>query len=386
MKEYLAFLKDSKFWIPVLILTFLETGMQFGCYRPFLKKNSYAANVSRITNHVIDKQKEFDPDILIVGTSVAYQGLSLPILNKELEPLGKKIQSVAIPGTELIVQDLAVLKTLPHFKKVKTVVHVFEITTPWVGQKILNLHTLAMISEFDRLQVYPRIYDFGYEVKADDLAYITLKSIAYRRDIQDLILSPSKRIKDIGKRFRKENLDPWDYENSYKEKISMYPIKDVPDCVAKTDPANGQPIPEGSDRFHKKAIFDTCVLSSNPLNNAVEDDVTRQYFDRLKILHDEIRRIGKENGQEIEIIGVVAPYSQLIQEWRLEERNQVWKRELQRINPAKPVSLLDYQTLLDGPDNGDYYYDLIHLNQLGMEKLSHAFAKDLKETLVKEKK
>ncbi|PJZ41803.1 hypothetical protein CH370_10280 [Leptospira kmetyi] len=386
MKEYLAFIKDSKFWIPVLILVFLETGMQFGCYRPFLKKNSYAANVSRITNHVIEKQNEFDPDVLIVGTSVAYQGLSLPLLNRELAPLGKKIQSIAIPGTELIVQDLAVLKTLPHFRKVKTVVHVFEITTPWVGQKILNLHTLAMISEFDRLQVYPRIYDFGYDVNADDLAYITLKSIAYRRDIQDLILNPSKRIKDIGKRLKKENSDPWDYENSYKEKISMYPIQNIPDCVAKTDPANGQPIPEGSDRFHKKAIFDTCIISSNPLTNANEDAVTKQYFDRLKILHDEIRRIGKENGQEIKIVGMIAPYSQLIQQWRLPERNEVWKRELARIHPSDPVSLLDYQDLLDGPDNGDYYYDLIHLNSIGMLKLTSEFAKDLKSVLSKENK
>lgn len=57
MKEYIAFIKDSKFWIPVLILVGLEIGMQFGCYRPFLKKNSYAANVSRITNHVLEKQK-----------------------------------------------------------------------------------------------------------------------------------------------------------------------------------------------------------------------------------------------------------------------------------------------------------------------------------------
>lgn len=116
MKEYIAFIKDSKFWIPVLILVGLETVMQFGCYKPFLKKNSYAANVSRITDHVLEKQKEFDPDVLVVGTSVAYQGLSIPILNQELSSLRKKVQSIAIPGTELIVQDLAVLKTLPHFK------------------------------------------------------------------------------------------------------------------------------------------------------------------------------------------------------------------------------------------------------------------------------
>ncbi|EMO52252.1 SGNH/GDSL hydrolase family protein [Leptospira noguchii] len=386
MKEYIAFIKDSKFWIPVLILIGLETGMQFGCYRPFLKKNSYAANVSRITNHVLEKQKEFDPDILVVGTSVAYQGLSIPILNQELSPLGKKVQSIAIPGTELIVQDLAVLKTLPHFKNIKTVVHVFEVTTPWVGQKVLNLPTLAMISEFNRLEVYSRIYDFDYQVNVNDLIYITLKSIAYRRDIQDLILSPSKRIKDIGKRFKIENLNPWDYENSYLERISMYPIQDISNCIEKTDPANGQPIPEGSDRFHKKAIFDTCIIANHIVTHAKEDEVTKQYFDRLKILHDEIRRIGKENGQNIQIIGVVAPYSQLIQKWRLTERNEVWKRELKRIHPSNPVPLFDYQDMLDGSDNGDYYYDLIHLNSIGMKKLTLAFAKDLKAILEKENK
>ncbi|EMG11909.1 hypothetical protein LEP1GSC151_5780 [Leptospira interrogans serovar Grippotyphosa str. LT2186] len=286
----------------------------------------------------------------------------------------------------MIVQDLAILKTLPHFKNVKTVIHVFEITTPWVGQKILNLPTLAMISEFNRLEVYPRIYDFGYQVNVNDLIYITLKSIAYRRDVQDLILSPSKRIKDIGKRFKIENPNPWDYENSYLERISMYPIQDISDCIEKTNPANGQPIPKGSDRFHKKAIFDTCIIANHIVTHAEEDKVTKQYFDRLKILHDEIRRIGKENGQDIQIIGVVAPYSQLIQKWRLTERNEVWKRELRRIHPSNPVPLLDYQDMLDGPDNGNYYYDLIHLNSIGMKKLTFTFAKDFKAILEKETK
>lgn len=57
MKEYIAFIKDSKFWIPVLILVGLEIVMQFGCYRPFLKKNSYAANVSRITDHTLKNRE-----------------------------------------------------------------------------------------------------------------------------------------------------------------------------------------------------------------------------------------------------------------------------------------------------------------------------------------
>ncbi|MCX7998933.1 MAG: SGNH/GDSL hydrolase family protein, partial [Leptospiraceae bacterium] len=117
-REFSKFYKDKRFYVPVLILVCFELLLQTGIMKPFLKKNSYAANVNRILNHVLEKQKEHDPQVLILGTSVAYQGLSPRILQEYWTPLGLKIQSIAIPGSELIVQDLASQKVLHSFKPV----------------------------------------------------------------------------------------------------------------------------------------------------------------------------------------------------------------------------------------------------------------------------
>ncbi len=71
MKEYLQFISDKKIITALGILLVIEFSFQIGIYKTFLKKNSYASNINRITEHVVSKRTELDPDILIVGTSVA---------------------------------------------------------------------------------------------------------------------------------------------------------------------------------------------------------------------------------------------------------------------------------------------------------------------------
>ena len=163
MIEFNKFYKDKRFYILILVIFLFELCLQTGIYKPLLKKRSYAANVNLITDHIIDKKEEHDPDILIIGTSVAYQGLSLPILQNKIQDTGYKIQSVAIPGSELIVQSLAVEKVLREFKNVKLVIYVGEITMPWVSKTDLTLPTLAMIGEFDKTDFLPKIIDFEYD-------------------------------------------------------------------------------------------------------------------------------------------------------------------------------------------------------------------------------
>ncbi|MCE9499986.1 MAG: SGNH/GDSL hydrolase family protein, partial [Leptospira sp.] len=195
MTEFNKFYKDKRFYIPVIVILVFELLLQLGVYTPFLKKNSYASNVNRITNHVLSKQPELDPDILILGTSVAYQGLSVRILNEKLKSTGLKVQSIAIPGSELIVQDMAVEKVLPKFKNVKLVIHVGEITMPWVSQTELNLPTLAMIAEFNRIEAVRKSFENEYNIRGEDIFYILFRSIAYRRDMREFFLDPGKRIK-----------------------------------------------------------------------------------------------------------------------------------------------------------------------------------------------
>lgn len=380
MNPYISLIRQRSFWIPILVLALFDLCLQTGVYRPYLKKGSFAANVIRNTDYVLEKKAEFEPTILLLGTSVAHQGLSLKTLNETLEPYGEKIQSIAMEGTELVVQDALVRNLLPKFPKVHTVLHILEISTPWVDQADLQIHTLAMLGELDRRLAFPLIYEFNYNVRYDDLGFLAFKSIAYRRDIRDFILDPSKRLKDISRRKKEAKLTPWPHENTNLPSISMFPeVKDIKSCMKITNPGNGIAAPAGSDQFHKKAIWDTCALGERTPVKVEKTKEVHNYFHRLKILHNDIRQVGLENGQKIKIIGVIAPYSEIIKNWRSPDRNRIWEEEIQKIDPTTP--LLDYQASLDGQNNGDYYYDLIHLNKAGMEKFSAIFSADLPSIL-----
>ncbi|TGK41312.1 SGNH/GDSL hydrolase family protein [Leptospira andrefontaineae] len=380
MNPYISLIRQRSFWIPILVLALFDLCLQTGVYRPYLKKGSFAANVIRNTDYVLEKKAEFEPTILLLGTSVAHQGLSLKTLNETLEPYGEKIQSIAMEGTELVVQDSLVRNLLPKFPKVHTVLHILEISTPWVDQEDLQIHTLAMLGELDRRVAFPLIYEFNYNVRYDDLGFLAFKSIAYRRDIRDFILDPSKRLKDISRRKKEAKLTPWPHENTNLPSISMFPeVKDIKSCLKITNPGNGIAAPEGSDQFHKKAIWDTCGLGERTPVKVERTKQVNNYFHRLKILHNDIRQVGSKNGQNIKIIGVIAPYSEIIRNWRSPDRNRIWVEEIQKIDPT--TVLLDYQASLDGENNGDYYYDLIHLNKAGMEKFSAIFTADLPSIL-----
>ncbi|TGK10612.1 SGNH/GDSL hydrolase family protein [Leptospira selangorensis] len=380
MNPYISLIRQRSFWIPILVLALFDLCLQTGVYRPYLKKGSFAANVIRNTDYVLEKKAEFEPTILLLGTSVAYQGLSLKTLNETLEPYGEKIQSIAMEGTELVVQDALVRNLLPKFPKVHTVLHILEISTPWVDQADLQIHTLAMLGELDRRLAFPLIYEFNYNVRYDDLGFLTFKSIAYRRDIRDFILDPSKRLKDISRRKKEAKLTPWPHENTNLPSISMFPeVTDIKSCMKITNPGNGIAAPQGSDQFHKKAIWDTCALGERTPVKVEKTKEVYNYFHRLKILHNDIRQVGLENGHKIKIIGVIAPYSEIIKNWRSPDRNRIWEEEIRKIDPTTP--LLDYQASLDGQNNGDYYYDLIHLNKAGMEKFSAIFSADLPSIL-----
>ncbi|HNF28457.1 MAG TPA: SGNH/GDSL hydrolase family protein, partial [Leptospiraceae bacterium] len=69
MKEYIKFITDKRFLIPLAILTVIEIFLQTGVFRPYLKKNSYASNINRITDHILSHKEDHNPDILILGTS-----------------------------------------------------------------------------------------------------------------------------------------------------------------------------------------------------------------------------------------------------------------------------------------------------------------------------
>ncbi len=403
MTEFNKFYKDKRFYIPILVLIGFELLFQLlaGFYKPYLKKKSYAANVNQIIGHVVEKKQEHDPDILLIGTSVAYQGLSLPILQEKIKGTGLKIQSVAIPGSELIVQSLAIEKALQEFQNVKLVIYVGEITMPWVSKTDLTLPTLAMINEFDKASALKKVSDFkydaskidfhinfnwkdrkdwnfyiGYLYNYDDWAYLFFKSIAYRRDLKDFIVDPGKRLKYISRKNANPNLNFYEYENDRAEKMSDYNITNLENCLKKTHPTdNFDPIPTTSNPDHKRAIFDTCYVGKYSTNIQARTKETDIYFKRLSYIYSHIRE------KNIKIINIFAPYSNIIDnQLGGAGRVQVWKEELEKLNPPNPV-LVDFRNVFDGKNSDEYCYDVIHLNHNGAVLFSEALGDYLKNNL-----
>jgi hypothetical protein len=389
MTEFNKFYKDIRFFIPVIVFLIFEILLETGIYTPFLKKNSYAANINRITNHVILKKESHDPDILILGTSVAYQGLSTRILQEKISTTGLKIQSIAIPGSELIVQHLASDKFLKEFPNVKLLIYVGEVTMPWVSQTGLGLPTLAMISEFPRLDVVPLLKEFEYTSKfripvlekefethygISDMSYILFKTIAYRRDMNDFILDPGKRIKYISRDRRNPNNNFYYFENDHTERMSSYGFTSLEDCVNKTRDFNLPPFPENSNLDHKKAILDTCALSIDTINRlaptkqapTADTESTRLYFKRLT------RVFQNYTNKNINVLTVFAPYSYTMGNIGGPEKMEVWRREISKILGKNNSGFLDLQGLFENDDSNKYCYDTIHLNKEGMEKFSTA--------------
>lgn len=371
----MKFYQDRRFILPIAFFVGLELFFQLGAYKPFLKVNSYAANVNRITDYVIKKQEQLDPQILVLGTSVAYQGLSVPILNSYIKNKDYKLQSIAIPGSELIVQHYATQKVLQKMKKVKLLIHVFEITMPWVQKKNIMLPTLAMVSELNRFAALGDLTRFGYTPTKEDYLYLTLKTVGYRRDIKDLILDPGNRIKKLGRKWREVSDTVYEYENQETMKISSYyPIQNLDDCVNRANPAAGIPIPEDSNRHHKKALWETCALARVTTTETGLNESVQLYFKRLKILYDAVK------AKNIRIINVFAPYSNLMNNLGGKERMQVWRQQLQKLNGEKTV-IIDLQHVIDGEKNPDYCYDLIHLNTYGMKLFSQQLGQILQQRI-----
>ena len=401
MTEFNKFYKDKRFYIPILLLIVFEISFQIFAdfYRPYLKKKSYAANVNQIIGHIVEKKEEHDPDILLIGTSVAYQGLSLPVLQEKIKDTGYKIQSVAIPGSELIVQNLAVEKVLQEFKNVKLVIYVGEITMPWVSKTDLSPPTLAMINEFDKTSAIKKVKDFeydaskvdikidfknwkeskfyiGYIYNFDEWAYLFFKSIAYRRDLNDFLADPAKRLKYISRRRANPNLNFYEYENDKTEKMSDYNISNIDDCMIKTSPDyNLEPIPTNSNLDHKKAIFDTCWVAKFSTHVQTRTPETELCFRRLSHIYSHIKE------KNIKIINIFAPYSNIIDtQLGGDGRVKVWKEELDKINPPNAISE-DFRFVFNEKNSDDYCYDVIHLNHAGAVLFSEALGDYLKKNM-----
>jgi hypothetical protein len=376
-KETIQFLKDKKIVTVFVFLLIFELVLQLGFYKPYLKKNSYASNINRVTEHVISKKDILEPDILIVGTSVAFEGISIRILNENLKKLGLKSQSIAVRGSELVVQHRILEEYLDQFPNVKIILHVMEPGMPWVDRSYVVDPTLAMLSELGNFKAIPTVLDFEYNLEFSNYLYLIFKSVAYRKDMSDLVINLNERLKAISRKNKNPNQNPWDYENDHPESIDEYNLTNVEDCMNRLALHLPIEIPKGSNPDHRRMLFETCGIASIVPKDSDATDDTKRYFRRLTKMYDFI------GNRRIHIINVFAPYSDVIRKVNNEGRMKVWRDGLtEALKNHQTLDELDLQDSL-GDKNGKYCFDLIHLNQQGMVEFSNILSKELEKKLGK---
>lgn len=377
MKIYIQFFKDRSLLTALFVLLCIEMILQTGVYKSVLKKNSYASNVNRITDHPISQKKNLEPNILIVGTSIAYEGISLTLLNEKLKPHGYAAQSVAVPGADLMVQDLSLRKNLEHFPGIKYILHINEIQMPWVvNQKYPSDAALSMISEFNKTDALKKLSEDEYHLGPYQIVYVLSRLFAYRKDLGEFFLGPDKRLKDAGKmRKEKKEAGLYSYENKYTPSMSLYSFSNLNECIKVT--SVGSKIPAGSDDYHRDAIFRTCTLAKAANLPLEKNENTELYKKRLKNMY----KYSLEKG--IKVINVFPPLPVYLDEDSLPERIRFWKNEYSDILSSP---LLDLSGSIPRSGNSDYYYDMIHLNRKGMEKFTYSIADSFIEQIIKQGK
>lgn len=369
MNDLIHYLKDIRFLIPAFFLVGFEAFMQSGAYRFFLEPNSYADNVNRIVNTV--SQSPVEPDVYILGTSVAYQGIILPELNRLLQPHGITAQSGASEGAKLITQHLIYRSTEPRLNKMKVLIHVSESSYPWTARYNMDPPNMSMISQFPRSETLELLNRYQYNITTDMYSTLFVRTLTYRRDLRDFILDPLNRLKKLGRKLKdRDALYP--YENQYSYSLASYQPEGLKDCVEKS--LRGIPYQDESGRditdiHHRRAVGQTCQLAmKDPMSDSGKHQWADLFFHRLQFFYNEVRR------DDHRIITVIPPYSRLIQDYNQEEKGKIWEKNLKQIHADLPYRYWDLRTSLDSADNDSLYYDTIHLNRKGAMRFTRILA------------
>ncbi|HBS07117.1 MAG TPA: hypothetical protein DEA96_19245 [Leptospiraceae bacterium] len=375
MAELKKFLKDPVFYIPALFLVALELLLQSPLYRKILEPNSYAENVNRITE--IMKTSRVEPNVLILGTSVAYQGVNMPLLNKLLEKDGIVVQNGASQGAMLETQHSIYRDIKDDLPNIKAVVHVAEIYFPWQARYKLEQANQIMLAQFPRRQVLPLLGEYKFDLSVSDYAFFLFRTLTYKQDLRDLTLSPLDRVKDLGRKWRSASTD-YSHINEYEYSLAAYgeTREECLENAYRHAKAGTLPLKEGkpiSDRHHRQAAIDTCSLASRiPVDDPGAPEWTRLFFSRLSLMHGEMKQ------DNVKVITLFAPYSDMMPVRDNPDPMDLWVSQLQKIHENR-ANIVDMRDALDGPENASYFYDILHLNKYGSREFTYLLAERLRE-------
>lgn len=375
--QWAQFIRNPVFLIPVTFFIVMEGCLQSGLYKSLLG-NSYAYNVNRIMN--VMETTSVKPQALILGTSVAYQGILTPELNRQLAKVnGPVVQNAATEGAMLETQHALFNEITEDLPGVRTIIHVAEWNFAWTARYELETANRSMLAQLPRADVFDLLDRYRFRLSTPDYTYFLIRSVTYRQDMRDFILDPLDRIKYIGRRMREKQPD-YVYINNHKYALSVYGTT-LDECLENA--SAGGPFPEDenglplSDKHHRNTAIQTCSVGKiNVRNVAGEDQWNRLFFHRLSLFHNEMKK------RNIKVITVFAPYAQMLPDHGDDKPLRLWNDMLARIysGPGETYELIDLRYMLDGPGNADYFYDVIHLNEEGARRFTERLGRELINT------
>ena len=377
LKKYLT---DVRFYVPALMLLLMELFLQTEIYgRYMLEKHSAADSIRR--NVRIVEHSPVQPNALILGTSVAYQGLNVAQLNAALiaQNSGIVTQSAACEGCMLQTQHLMYRLLKDQWPDRKTIIHVADTTLSSKARYQYDEANGTMMAQFARGEALEllRLHEFELDYRRYLQFYI--RTLTYQQDLREFVLNPFNRIRMIGERLRTP-LPPYTHVNdniySYGAFSATGDLAACADNSRKGVDDAGQPVPEKkdgedfnpaihkTDRHHRNAVQVTCsiALLEKNFEPPGEHQWRELYFRRLEKMYDEIYADGRR------VITIIPPYSDLIQHANTDERIARWEKNIAKMNADRPYAFIDMRRSLnsfDSPAGRKYFYDVLHLNADG---------------------
>ncbi|GIX42654.1 MAG: hypothetical protein KatS3mg129_2387 [Leptospiraceae bacterium] len=367
-KELKRFFTHPLFFIPILIPFLLEIILRIGLYDSLLKPLSYAANIKRI-QHII-KYSSIDPQILIIGTSVPYQGLLLDHLNQKANN-NIIFQSIATQGAYLTTQTMLLKYTLKHRENIKYMIHFADLDFPWQERYDIELANRSMLAQFPINETISLLKQNQYKLKIEDYRFFYIKILTYQNDLRDFLLNPYGRLKSIT-RFKKQFNPDYAFINNNYYSIGVYGTT-IEECIQnafKGIPYFDKNKKQITDEPHRTAVLDTCRMANyDPYKEPGRATWEYLFYIRLKNLYQ------FAINHNIKIITILPPYSIFMKYARDDKKANFWIQTIKKIHPE--IIIRDHRFVLDDKNNLFYFYDTIHLNRIGAEKYTELFYNDI---------